>query len=310
MRTAQGCPLIEIMRQPGHSHASTGIKVLIGADIIPTVFTIVANAILLLTIAKTKSLHTPSNMLLAALCFSDLLVGVVSQPVFLALLLKIELFQDPTRTMTRLVQLSGMVLNGMSFTIVLFITIDRYVAVCHPFFYHIQSSIKRYFILLLITWLYKILVPILGGSFYFYLYAALTTLSFSVMFFCYMKICSVIVQKERTVLRLGRIGDEERKILQCNREERSKAGTILIILIIFILTYLPSLVVIIVIFRPGKGAYLCTLSPEWYVVFMWCIFFYNISSVVNPIVYCIRMKAIKKGVKNFLFNRTNRVHAA
>ena len=310
MRTVQNCPLIEMMRQPCHRHASTVMKVLISADIIPTIFTIAANAILLLTITKTRSLHTPSNTLLAALCLSDLLVGVVSQPVHLALMLKIELFQDPTKTMTRIVQLSGMILNGMSFMIVLYITIERYVAVCYPYFYHTNSSIKRYCIILVATWVYKILVPFLCGSSYYYIYAAFTTLSFAVMVFCYMRIYLVIVQKERSVLRLGRIGDEEKKMLQRNREERSKACTILILLIVFTITYLPALVVILVNFRPDKGAYLCTLSPQWYVIFMWCIFFYNLSSVINPIVYCIRIKAIKRGVKRFVFNRTNRINSA
>ena len=300
------CRLIELLQEPKYSNMSIIINILITVDILPTVCTIIANVILLLTIVKTKSLHTPSNTLLAALCFSDLLVGIVSQPIYLALIFRIYLLQDP-RILSIVVKMSGIILNGMSFTIVLFITIDRYVAVCHPFFYEQKATIKRYFIILVLTWVYKMVVPFVSGPFYMILYAASTFIAFAVMFICYIRIYSVIAQKERSVLRLGKIGNEEKEVLYHNKVDRSKAFTILIILVAFIFSYLPALVLILVIFTPDERSKICSLCPKAYVLFMWSILIYNLSSVINPIIYCIRMKPIKAATKRFVSRNRSRV---
>ena len=308
--TSSGCLLIDLIQQPRYSNALTGIRILIGVDIIPTVFTIMANVILLLAIAKTRSLHTPANTLLAALCFSDLLVGVFSQPVFLALLFQIQWFQTPSKILAKVVAVSSSVLNGSSFIIVLFITIDRYIAVCHPFLYLRKASIKCYSIVVTLTFIYQFFSPIASSSFYFYSYAAFTTIAFPAIFICYVRIYSVITEKERSVLRLGRIGDEEKEELHRNKEERSKSFTIMILLAVFTITYLPILIVVLVIFGPNQNSDVCQLSPDKYVVLSWSTFIYALSGAVNPIAYCIRIKDIKKAVKNLLITGRNRVSSA
>ena len=303
----QGCRLMEKMQHPSNRIASIGITVLIGVDVIPTLLTILANAVLLLTIFKTTSLRTPSNMLLGALCLSDLLVGVVCQPLFLAFLFKLQLFHELNITLSVVVQWSGTIVNGMSFLMVLYITMDRYVAVCHPFFYHRHATLKRYIIIVAITWVYQLLVPLASGTFYLMFFAAVTIISFAVMFFCYIKIYSIIVEKERSVLRLGKIGDEEKEILIHNREDRSNVLTVVILLVVFTVSYLPALIVILALFKPDERADPCKLSPSKYTVFMWSVLFYSLSSVINPIVYCMRIKPIKDATKNVAFCRSSRV---
>ena len=307
--TKHRCPLVESIQHPSNSNALIGLKILFGVDIIPTLFTIVANSILLLAIAKTKSLHTPSNMLLASLCFSDLLVGVVTQPVYLAFMLKLLLLETPCETLITVLQWSGIILNGMSFIIVLYITIDRYVAVCHPFFYDRKSGIKNYSIIMALTCVYKAISPIATGSAYKIYYGAVTIVSFGVMFFCYIKIYSVIAEKERSVLRLGRIGTEERHILHRNREEKSKAYTIIVLLAVFTLSYLPPLGATMAIYMTSHTIKICWLSPNTAVLFLWSIFFLNISSVINPIVYCIYIRSIREAAVKLVFSRNNRIFA-
>ena len=305
----QSCPLIELIQQTSSADASIGIKLLIGVNIIPAVMTIVANAILLLAIAKTHSLHTPSNIFLAALCFSDFLVGVVSQPLFLTILVKIQSYQEPASILPTILQWSGMILNGMSFLIVLFITIERYVAVCHPFFYEQKATIKRYSVILALALVYKVAAPIVCRQFYAMYYGVITVISFGLMFYCYKRIYSVIAQKERTVLRLGRIGDDERQILHRNREERSKVFTIFVLLGVFTGSYLPPLGVTLFIYIKYHTVNICSLPPNKAVLLLWSIFFLNISSAINPIVYCIFIKPIKEAAAKLIFKCNNRVSA-
>ena len=307
--TKYRCPLVELIHQPSNSNALIGLKLLVGFDTIPVLFTIVANSILLLALAKTKLLHTPSNMLLASLCFSDLLVGVLSQPLYMAFMLKILLLETPCKTHISVLQWSGIILNGMSFIIVLYITIDRYVAVCHPFVYERKAGIKRYCIIMALTCVYKVLSPIATGRAYKIYYGAVSIVSFAVMFFCYIKIYSVIAKKERDVLKLGRIGAEERKILHRNREEKSKAYTIIVLLAVFTLSYLPPLGATMAIYMTSHTLKICNLSPNTAVLFLWSVFFLNISSVINPIVYCVYIRSIREAAAKLLFKRKNKVFA-
>ena len=160
------------------------------------------------------------------------------------------------------VQFSGEILHGMSLAGVLYITIDRYVAICHPFFYQSHATIKRYMIMVALAWVYKILVPITSGSAYLVFYSCFTVLSFVVIFFCYIRIFYVIAQKERFILRLGRIGNEEKETLLRNKEERRKTHTILILLAIFTASYIPPLVVLFPVFSPIERKSVCKLSSK------------------------------------------------
>ena len=195
----------------------------------------------------------------------------------------------------------------MSFIIVLYISIDKYVAVCHPFFYQSHATIKRYMVMVAMAWIYKVVVSSTSGSAYLVVYGSVTLLSMLIIVFCYIRIYRVIAQKERSVLRLGRLGDEEKEILDNNRKERSKTHTILILLAVFTASYVPPLVVLFAIFKTDERANLCKVSPDTYSLFMWSMFVYNLSSAVNPIIYCMRMKSIKVALKNLLLLRRHRV---
>ena len=304
----QCCPMLDMMHKPQNNIALIGLQLLIGVDVLPALLTIVANAIFFLTIMKTKSLHAPSNTFLAALCFNDLLIGVLSQPVFLTVIIKLQSFQSPSAILLKIMKWSSIVLNGMSLIIVLYITVDRYVAVCHPFLYQRKSTIKSYCIIVALTLVYQAVCPIVTGRWYMMIYGTINILSFAVMIFCYIKIYKVIAQKERNVLCLGTIGTEERKILRENKEERSKTFTIIILLTVFIVSYIPPFVAILLIHSTFNTANICSHPPKFAVLFMWSIFCLNLSSAVNPIVYCVYIKAIKEAAIKLLFNRGNRLY--
>ena len=300
--------MIHSIQKLENKNSLIGLQLLIGIDVLPALFTIVANAVFFLTIIKTRSLHTPSNALLAALCFNDLLVGVGSQPVFLAVIIKLQSFQAPSLAIITVLKWAGILLNGMSFTIVLYITIDRYVAVCHPFLYQRKSTIKSYCIIVALTCLFKAICPIVSGRAYMMVYGTITIISFGVMIVCYIKIYLVISKKERTVLCLGTIGTEQRKIMRQNREERSKTYTVIILLAVFTVSYLPPLVATLAIRMIHNTLQICSLCPNIAVVFLWSIFYMNLSSVINPIVYCIYMRSIREAAVKLVFKRNNRVY--
>ena len=297
------CPLIPSLSHSRNTNAFIGISVLTSIDFIVSVFTIVANAMILWTIARTRSLQTPSNTLLAALCSSDLLVGLVTHPSFITTLIYLQLLQPPTRALLALLRWSATIVNGMSFLTVLHITLDRYVAVCFPFFYGQKVTGKKYTTIVALTWVYNAVAPVATGRAYYTYYGAVTIIAFGVMLYCYIRIYFVIARKKRAILPLGTIGGEQREIISCNREERRKSYTIIILLAIFTLSYLPPLAVTFVIYKMNNNAHFCNMTPSTAVMLLWASFCFNLPSMFNPIVYCIFMTPIKEAALRIFLNR-------
>ena len=302
-----GCVLGPLLNHPEYSSASVGTSVLIGAEFIATIFTILSNAIVLWTIARTTSLQTPSNTLLAALCCSDLFIGLITHPTFIATLMCLQLMREPSSMLMQVLKWSGITLSGMSFFTVLYITLDRYVAVCFPFLYERQATIKKYIAIVVSMWVFNILITILNQTAYTMYYGTVTVIAFGVMFYCYIKIYLVIIKKERAIIPLGTIGDVHRAAIRHNREERRKSYTIMILLAVFTISYLPPLAVTFAVYREHGNAHFCILPPNTAVMFLWSLFFLTLSSMFNPIVYCIFMTPIRNAALKIFCRRKNMV---
>ena len=303
--TKASCPMIPLLCHSRNTIAFIGLSVLTSIDFIVAVFTIVANAMILWTIARTRSLQTPSNTLLAALCSSDLLVGLTTHPIFITTLVYLQLMEAPTKVLSMLLRWSATIVNGMSFLTVLHITLDRFVAVCYPFFYERKVTAKKYIVILALTWVYKALAPITAGTAYYFYYGGVTVIAFGVMFYCYIRIYLVIARKKRSILPLGTIGDGQRELVRCNREERRKSYTIMILLAVFTISYLPPLAITFVIYKVNNTTKLCNMTPSAVVVLMWASFCLNLPSMLNPIVYCIFIAPIKQAALKIFLKRNS-----
>ena len=303
--TTSSCLLAPLLGEHSNTKALLGITVLIGAEFIPTIFTIAANAIILWTITRTASLQTPSNSLLAALCFSDLCIGLVTHPIFITMLMYLQLSREPSSAQLIVLQWSGKVSSSISLLTVLFITLDRYVAICYPFLYERQATVKKHIITLALTWVFNTVIIILSSTAYTMYYGTVTFIAFGVSIYCYVRIYLVIVQKDRAMFALGTIGDDEREAIRNNREERRKSYTIMILLAVFTISYLPTLAVALTVYKKYKGTQFCNLPPNMAVMFLWSLFFLTLSSMLNPIVYCIFIKQIRNAALRILWKCKN-----
>ena len=292
--TTVSCSLTSLLGEHKNAKSLLGITVLIGAEFIPTIFTIAANATILWTIARTASLRTPSNTLLAALCSSDLCIGLITHPMFIAMLIYLQLLREPSSAQLLVLKWSGRISSSISLLTVFFITLDRYVAICCPFLYERQATVKKHIITVALTWVFNIVIIILSKAAYTMYYGTVTVIAFGVIIYCYVRIHLVIVQKEKAMFAIGTIGDADRDAIRNNREERRKSYTIIILLAVFTMSYLPTLAVALTVYGKYNGARVCNLPPNMAVAFMWSLFFLTLSSMLNPIVYCIFIKQIRK----------------
>ena len=301
----KNCPITKLIHQSEDNIALMNAIFLVILDINPAMITVIANAMLIVTIVKTQSLHTPSNVLIGALCVSDFLVGIISQPFFLVLLMKARAGQD-FRPIDSLFVLSLVIFGGMSFILVLAITMDRFIAICHPFQYSRFASCKKYILLAVISSVFPVSVMFISKIVYYWVSIVTIFAAIPVMLCCYISIYGAIRKQNKTILSIGAVGEENRRKLKENQEQKKKAFTLMIICGAFVLCYSPMFILAAVNRGPSN---VCRLPPKMFVIFIWTMFLLLLNSFINPMIYCFRMKAVRDAVKKvFRCRVTNRVN--
>ena len=272
-----------------------------------TVFSIATNLICFITLIKRRTLQTPSNILVTGLCFSDLLLGLLVQPISLTYLFFIRTQKVHIASLQMVVVATAHTFIGLSFTYTTIINIDRFFAVCHPFKYFEKATRYthlRVVVAVFFTWLIYVFLNNL----------ILQQLVFQVLTMAYIVVALVcmlatnvemikVINKQNVAMRSVRVIANHRASrchIQRQHKERSKAYTCIIITVAFFVCNIPLLVMFIYSTRTGVYCW----SP--YGVFignLWANFLTTVNSSINPVIYCIRMKAIRKAAKALLCGR-------
>ena len=283
----------------------TNATIFLVLDFMLALSTILANGIFMTTLIKRRTLHTPSNMLLGALCSSDLFIGLVVQPLYWVDIFKDELHFHGTgkNTLERILDVLFDISFGLSFTFVILVSLDRYVAICHPYKYHGKVTCKKHLCIsaisgIVITGLFclDIFFPhqlkssktILGlTSFLRYIHYILPLV---LIVFCYVKIYLVILKQRRSHVTINESTDDtHRQELQRKKQEKDKASTIAIILVCFFICYGPNFAVSV--FEIDG------MSVAVAIAAVWVNFMLFASSLLNPIVYYLRSTEIREAAK-------------
>ena len=107
----------------------------------------VGNSLILVSFSRTPSLLSPSNVLLTGLAISDLCVGLIAQPLYITSKFQHHIY--PTQTISVLNKVDvvfhffSRMLCAVSFLIVLFLSVDRFLAVHFHLRYHEIVTVRR-----------------------------------------------------------------------------------------------------------------------------------------------------------------------
>ena len=125
------------------------------ANTILVIVSILANILVVSAVWRTPSLRYPSIVFLCGLAVSDLAVGFVVQPLFIAVeLLKIHgLPSGGDCTLERAYLTLAYLVCGVSFGLVTLISVDRYIAIQYPLRYTSIVTLPRVFFLITLCWL-------------------------------------------------------------------------------------------------------------------------------------------------------------
>ena len=197
---------------------------------------------------------------------------------------------------------------GVSFTLVIFICLDRYFAVCHPYEYDATVTCKTHLYTAIIsaitvTGLFRLYLffrransskTYLGTLYYVRIIRYILPLT--LILFCYTRIYSVILKRRRVQVAIREIADTaactQRSNLRRNKEEESKAGTVAIILVCFYICYGPNFAI----------ALLDLDQVAIIVAMIWADFMLFASSLINPIIYYMSSTEIRNAYKRTIFS--------
>ena len=270
---------------------------------ISSITAITGNAVVILTVWKTRELHTPSNVFLSCLALSDLTVGLIAQPSFV-IHKKGELNNSFSMYCTTriLTESLGYITAGTSVLTMTGIAIERYLALSLHLRYRAIVTTKRILIAASCVWIFFVLLS--ASRFWIANDVIFNMISLPVIFssfvftlLAYVKILKWVRRHER------QISDQNKKvnlpessrsvncqILKINRYKKSTL-TMVYVVGIFVFCYIPFLSVKILNKTKGytvevKTAYLYTST----LVFL--------NSSFNPAVYWWRIKNMRTAAKD------------
>ena len=260
--------------------------------------TTVENAALLLTIFRDtrRLLQTPPSLLITSLCVSDLMVGSIAGN--LVALKDVYRHQDrpvPDKLdhVVRLVL--GLTLLVSSGTIIA-LSYDRYVVVMHPLKYKSTVTMGRVKLFILVMWTVSLVLcfititkipPKMLELVYAHSHASLPIIMVTVM---YIKVFRALGKRKRELIDAG-ITKEMRSKVVLDRERRMVL-TILIILALFYLTFLPEFIALHVLHLCQS----CARSPTFRKLEIIFSRFLFLNSAMNPFVYAWRLPKYRKAV--------------
>ena len=256
-----------------------------------SLLTSTGNVIILRVIWKKQELHLPSFVLLSCLAASDLVVGLVCQPSFVAYHIA-ELTDDfNAYCALRIIQsISSYTTIGVSLATLSGISIDRLLALTLHLRYNMVVTVRRIILITCSVWIGSTAVVIsrFWISNWIVVPAVVLLLTFLVTALSTGKIFQVVRRHQREI-------SQQRQSVQRSTANvlkyKKSSITVLYIYGLFLIFYLPLLLTILVKTFTGYT----TRVKIAYDYVTTAVF---INSFLNPLVYCWRYREIRNIVKN------------
>ena len=274
-------------------------------SVLPTIF---LNALVIFAVTTKHRLQTNSNILLTCLAGTDLLTGLVVYPVAIAVGMKRIFGDGPFCTLEKLFIVAQVMASFASFSHLVLISVDRYIAIKYPLRYEDIVTKQRLKIGVVLVWAITVLITIDE------LFVALAdgeTKSYSVHLKAnglrYFIICSVYIaaiaytycyilsetRRQKNRIQTEQLIHEEAKRV---KKDNKAANTLTIILCAVIVTYTPFAIGGVVVIAMEN-----MIKPrDESMVLSWGTTCAMLGSLFNPVIYCWRIKKLRRAFYEIL----------
>ena len=251
------------------------------------------NMIILYVMVTKTSLRTASNILLASLSCSDLIVGVFVQPLFVALRSH-EINDIHLCTVKKVYGFAAFFSGILTVMMIGYVSIDRAIAVSYPLRYRTKDLRKAYLSIVIVQWLSTgfglslVYAGVLQPDVLYKFTMVLWLLILFVIVACYVQINRAARARRKRIAHMIREQQGTEVLAQ-----KQKNKTTMIIVSVYFLCYVPKIVHKIVAYFGADGTdYLYTAKLAETVLYM--------NSSLNPCIYFYRTRRIREAIFELL----------
>ena len=254
-------------------------------------FTIVLNLLVMIAVKTKARLQSMSNMALACLALTDVMVGLVVQPLFIAQIWNI--IQGETTASACSMQIASKLFNSLfclsSIVHLSLISVDRYIAIMRPYIYIQTVTKRRVLIATALAWTLTLIINtavlLIDVEMVRAIITAVVISLIAVVVFCNIIVYREAHRQEKQIAAQQVDMATKEKILSHKRAFKLT----LMIITLTVISYFPG--TIFVRFKePLKNVVsLGTLTSIFMVVGSLAAF----NSLVNPFIYCIRLRQFR-----------------
>ena len=260
---------------------------------------VIGNAVVLWLFYRNESLRTISNRFLASLCVADFLVGLVIDPTWIA----IRFSTQPKRTTISKQAINLLWIHSTAATVfsLCCVSVDRFIAIRFPLRYQNIITKKRCYIVIITVWLISFFLPFTRilvddrtkEDLWFSLTFIVFVLPLTIITLCYYWIFKFSRNQSRKIQRRSVQNNENAPASATQNYKAVK--TIGFVLGVFIVSWMPSLVVSVVDYVTANDQ--CMDHKLAYVVWPWIEAIAFTSSSINPWIYCFRNGEFREALR-------------
>ena len=263
-------------------------------NILTCITAVCGNTFIIASIRRVSSLHLPSKVLLVCLALTDLCVGVITQPLYVAHILFPECHSIGLYLLIGY-NTTGFLFSGVSMLTITAISVDRLLAVTLGLRYRQVVTVWRTRILLVSFWTINMAFAMMFFHYFgviLYFVIAFTSLCILISTFCYVKICYALRHHQVTVQPPAYQGEERRQRVNQLNLMRSRKTVISAMWVqaTFLVCSLPLTIIMILVISGFRTA---TVFFIWDLVTS--LLFFNSS--LNPFIYCWKIKQVRQAVR-------------
>jgi len=278
---------------------ATDIILPLTLNILLAISAIVGNSLILATLGKVSSLHPPSKLLFRCLAFTDILAGLVSQPLHVIYLVFI-ITRDSQRVeicfyMAYFMIATATTLYAVSLMISVAISVDRVLALFLGLRYRHTVTFKRTFAVILCFWLLSITFTLVSyrrstlHASTIYIAIALMMVCVATSGFCYTKIVLKLRRQQNQIHEQTNRTRFQPNIARLRKVVCSAVwvqGTLDV-------CFMPFIIVTAVILFDTNGR-----STSLFMAWEFTIILIFLSSSINPFLYCFKIGEVRSAVKS------------
>ena len=282
---------------------STSMAILAGINIFLAITASLGNTLILIALHKVTSIYPPTKLLFRCLAVTDLLVGLISQPLYVTTFFPEFTAWNVNVTILLTDEFFFRLLPAVSLLTSSAISLDRLLALLLGLRYRHTVTLRRVWLVIVCFWLISApeatvsiiyehpILPEISS----WLFSSLLTFSLLVSVFSYAKIFKTLRYRQVQVHRNTQQGQRpngggnQLNIARYKKTVYSIAWVQLALLI----CYFPYILIRWLSVKPSYSTEIYILS-ELFVTLIY------LNSSLNPALYCWRIRDVKQEVKNII----------